>query len=112
MKIKRPWGYYITLFKTKEFKIKILCINPDKRISLQYHLHRNEIWTILRGIAYVTKGLKFKEYYPFEHLVINKNEIHRVYNSDRKIRLLILEIQYGDKLIESDIVRLDDDYKR
>ena len=56
-KVDRPWVNYSVIdngsgFYAKSstlYKIKIITIEPDKSISLQYHLHRSEIWTVLHG---------------------------------------------------------------
>ena len=55
-KFERPWGYYENLLETKLYKVKRIVVNPDQQISLQYHNHRAEHWTVVTGSGYVTIG--------------------------------------------------------
>lgn len=90
--VRRKWGYYITLLECKQFKIKLLRFKKDGQLSVQYHKHRNELWLFLTGKH---KG---------EYWMINKNEVHNYYSEGEKP--YILEIQFGDRCIEEDIVRI------
>lgn len=103
--IKR-WGYYNTLYKNKDktIKIKILTIFKDKRISLQYHNQRNEYWRILEGIGDVYIDGKYYKCKKNDTFTIEKGKKHRI-TAFSKLR--ILEIQYGEKCEEKDIVRIE-----
>lgn len=46
---KRPWGWYLTIYKAEKFKIKFLYFKKDKSCSLQRHALRDETWCWLFG---------------------------------------------------------------
>lgn len=47
----RPWGHYKIIADYPGYKVKILSVNPGQKLSLQYHDHRKEVWTVLAGTA-------------------------------------------------------------
>lgn len=109
--LHRPWGLHKTIFNCKKYKIKILELEPHQSISLQYHNHRDENWLILAGQGIVTINTKLRNVSTYDQVEIKKSERHRIKNigSDK---LVILELQSGAKLVENDIVRINDDYGR
>jgi len=109
--VYRPWGKYINLEEAKNFKVKIITVNPGKRLSLQKHFHRSEHWVVVNGIAEVTKGDEVFLLRPNESTYIPIGVVHRLANPG-KIPLEIVEVQVGEYLSEDDIVRLEDDYGR
>lgn len=80
----RPWGVFWVLEDTKTHKVKRIEVNPKKRLSLQYHLHRAEVWTIIQGVATVTIDNTTREYLPGEVAIIPQGALHRIENRDRK----------------------------
>jgi len=48
---KRKWGYYLTVYSARNFKIKFLYFKAGKACSMQRHLMRNEIWCYLFGLG-------------------------------------------------------------
>lgn len=110
-RVLRPWGSYEDLDKGKGFHVKRLTINPGAGISLQRHFHRSEHWVVVEGEALVVRDE--------EEFVLTKNEstyipreaVHKLTNRGED-RLVIIEVQTGDYLDESDIERLKDDYGR
>ena len=107
----KPWGHYETFISAQTYLVKKLTVKPKHRLSLQYHKHRAEHWIVVKGIAQITKG-KNKE-------ILKKNEstfipigVKHCIENIGKNELVIIEVQMGDILSESDIVRLDDPYKR
>lgn len=109
--VHRPWGTYTVLEDTPGYKIKRIVVKPGKRLSLQKHLHRNEHWVVLSGIATVTVGEKTFLVHPNESTYIKAGEFHRLANLD-KIPLVIIETQVGEYTGEDDIIRIEDDFKR
>ena len=107
----RPWGRYINLFEGKNFLVKELIINPKSSISLQKHNHRSEYWTITHGKPKITinKNKFFKQ--KNESVFIPMGAIHRIENYFKK-QVKIIEIQTGEILRETDIVRYQDIYGR
>lgn len=88
---KRKWGLYFTFIDRKHFKVKILWFHKGGRLSNQYHNLRNELWLFLSG---EDSGL-------WKYIACR--ELH-TYHAEKPA--LILEIQYGEKCEESDIVRI------
>ena len=109
--VYRPWGYYINLLEDEKYKVKLLKINPHKRLSLQKHFHRSEHWVVVSGTATIVKGDKKFILKPNESTYIPMGEIHRIENNG-KIPLKIIEVQVGEYLGEDDIVRIEDDFGR
>jgi len=107
----RPWGKYTNLFNGNGFLIKELVINSKSSISLQKHKHRSEHWTIVSGTPLITinnrKILKKKN----ETILIPKGAMHRIENP-YKNPVIIMEVQKGLALKESDIIRYKDIYGR
>lgn len=107
----KPWGFYKNLAEKEEYKIKELCVMPGEKLSLQFHYHRDEHWVVISGIAHITLGLVEKELSAGDYLFIPKWVRHRIENK-QQIPLIIIETQTGKKLLEEDIVRLEDKYNR
>ena len=107
----RPWGTYTVLEDSIGYKIKRIEVKPNKRLSLQKHLHRNEHWIVVSGTATVTVGEKNFTVSPNESTYIKAGELHRLAN-DGKIPLIIIEAQVGEYTGEDDIIRIEDDSKR
>lgn len=107
----RPWGFFELLINENDYKLKKIVLCPSKRISLQYHNHRSEIWIIAQGNGIITIGT--------DQIRCNKNfkidipvkTIHRIENTGL-LDLVIIEYQFGNILSEDDIIRLDDDFNR
>lgn len=113
--VYRPWGYYTVLDQGKNsedaFLTKCICVNPNSKLSLQYHHHRSEHWVVLEGTATVQKGEKSYTLNPGESIDLQIKESHSLENNTDK-PLKILEVQKGKILDENDIVRLKDIYGR
>ncbi len=109
--MKRPWGSYHVLHRGKRNKVKRIKVKPGQSISLQYHYHRSEHWTVVRGTAEVTKGDAVFLLCENESTHIPQCTHHRLRNVG-VIPLEVIEVQVGNYLGEDDIVRLDDDYGR
>ena len=83
----RPWGTFEVLREQNNYKVKVLTVNPNEKLSLQYHRHRSEHWVVVEGTALVQIG-------------------------DKEFTLNVIEVQSGEYLGEDDIVRLEDVYRR
>lgn len=95
---RRSWGWYLVLLNRNSFKVKLLRFAPNKAMSIQHHLRRNELWLFLRGFGKFN-GL-FIESGKWRNIL--KTEIH-TFTAIKPT--WVLEIQYGDKCIEEDIIR-------
>jgi len=107
----RPWGSFDVLLDGPNFKVKLLVIDPLRRISLQYHRHRREHWFVVSGEGVVTIGDQKISVRGGSAIDINYEMAHRVENT-LLTTLTIIEVQTGESFDENDIVRLDDDFGR
>ena len=108
---KRPWGEYWVLEDAETHKVKRIIVNPGARLSLQYHHHRAEVWTIVSGIGTITINDEINDYKAGEVAIIPQGAHHRIENKTQK-PVVFIEVQYGSYFGEDDIVRIEDDYIR
>lgn len=108
---RRPWGSYTVLQIAEGFKIKLIEIDPKKRLSLQAHHRRAEHWVVVSGCAKVSRGRDVVYVQSNQSVYIPKGVKHRLENPNNS-PLKIVEVQTGPYLEEDDIERFDDDYKR
>ena len=137
---ERPWGGFLVInesqsqdFANKFFdglnidslKIggklspKILIVNPNSKLSWQYHHRRAEIWRVYKGSVGVSKSMNDNEQ-PMvilnekDQIKLKQGERHRLIGLDNFG--VVSEIwQHTDRdnpSDEDDIVRLSDDYGR
>lgn len=108
---QRPWGSFTVLEEGERFKIKRILVEPEQRLSLQKHYHRNEHWVVVKGTAKVTVGEKETFVHENESVYISKSQVHRLENPG-KVPLEVIEVQVGEYVGEDDIVRIEDIYQR
>ena len=133
----RPWGgfllidesqskEFINIFISKEdLKIenkvspKILIVNPNSRLSWQYHYRRKEIWKVFKNEVGVIKSTdnnetEMKIFNVGDVIELQKGERHRLIGlSDFGIVAEIwIHTDPANPSDENDIVRLQDDYAR
>lgn len=110
---KRQWGLYQVLYDNfKDVKVKVLIVEPGKKLSMQKHFKRSEHWFVEKGTAKLytlsydgdkmLKGI----YNKYDHIHIDCESWHQLAN-DEDTELKIVEIQYGQKCEEDDIERKD-----
>ena len=109
---KRIWGSFYNLFDSEEIKVKELIVSPKKGMSFQRHSQRNEIWLVSKGSCEVIyskndPNLKTKiTLNKFDNFIVSRGEWHQITNPfDEECK--IIEIQYGESVIEDDIERLN-----
>ena len=105
----RPWGRFEKFHENKPCTVKLIYINANSRLSLQYHNKRSEFWKVVKGNAIVELDGKVVILTEGETIAIPRRVKHRVGALDSDC--VILEIAYG-KFDENDIVRIEDDYQR
>lgn len=110
-RVHRPWGYYEHLIDGPGFRVKHLHVNPGAALSLQRHRHRAEHWIVLSGRARITRERETLYLNSNESIAIARGQVHRLANPDAA-PLLMLEVQSGPVLDETDIERLEDRYGR
>jgi mannose-1-phosphate guanylyltransferase/mannose-6-phosphate isomerase len=109
--VQRPWGTYCVLGEDSHFKIKRIIVRPGCKLSLQSHQYRSEHWVVVSGVATVERDN--------EILLINTNQStyipagcrHRLINETDE-DLIVIEVQAGSIVDESDIMRYEDLYGR
>jgi len=98
---------------------KILIVEPNQRLSWQYHNRRKEIWRVYRNDIGVIRSLT-----NFENNLITKKEgevihfdnqeRHRLVGLDKigVVAEIWIHTDLNNPSDENDIVRISDDYKR
>lgn len=109
--VARPWGSYECIDAGPRYQVKRITVKPGGRLSLQYHHHRAEHWTVVHGTARVTNGDRTFLLSENESTYIPLGAVHRLENPGREV-LELIEVQTGSYLGEDDIVRLEDTYGR
>ena len=107
----RPWGFYEVLSSCDQYKIKKISVYPKKRLSLQSHKFRKEVWTVLTGSGQAVVGDDLIDIKEGQNIIIEIEQKHRLINNTDDL-LEIIELQTGSYLGEDDIVRYEDDFNR
>ena len=108
---ERIWGSFYNFYDSKEVKVKELIVNPRNGMSFQKHKHRNEIWVVIKGsceVIFANKDPNKKEKVTlkkFDNFFVNQGDWHQITNPFEE-ECHIIEIQYGESVIENDIERL------
>lgn len=106
----RPWGRWEEYLFEPMYRVKRILVFPGKRLSLQYHELRSEVWVIVQGKAMVTVGEKTFEAGAGDVVRIEKGQLHRIENHTNET-VVFIETQVG-VCPEEDIVRVEDDFGR
>lgn len=106
---KKRWGEYEVIEHTAyedgaEALTKKLYLLKDRQISYQYHHHREEVWTIIRGEGLLYLDDKKINMAAGDVVKISEGQKHGIL---ALTNLEIIEVQLGNPLIEEDIVRLE-----
>lgn len=108
--VERPWGRFQQFTTNEPVTVKTITVEPGRRLSLQTHGHRAEMWQVLQGVADVQVGDRSWAARPGEMVWVPPGAVHRLGNSTGEVTR-ILELAFGP-FDEADIVRLQDDYAR
>tara|TARA_E500000178_G_C17003175_1_gene746744 strand:- start:232 stop:711 length:480 start_codon:yes stop_codon:yes gene_type:complete len=133
----RPWGGFLLIdeSQSKEFiskfisnenlKIenkvspKILIVNPNSRLSWQYHNRRKEIWKVFKNEVGVIKSTdnnetEMKIFNVGDVIELQKGERHRLIGLSNFgiVAEIWIHTDPTNPSDENDIVRLQDDYAR
>jgi len=109
---KRTWGEWKVLNNyNSTTKVKELVVKPGESLSWQKHQFRNELWFVREGTATVfysadANGTDLMKTTIGKHQThtLYVNRWHQLVNETDK-ELSVIEIQYGTKCLESDIIR-------
>jgi|SRR5215472_14063703 len=108
--LARPWGSFKQFVNNRHCTVNLMTVQPGKRLSLQSHANRAELWIVIDDGAVVQVDDTATACRAGDEIWIPANARHRVScRSDKPIRLL--EVSFGDWQQE-DITRYADDYGR
>lgn len=105
---ERRWGFYSVLdyceYESGEKVLtKKIIVKPGKNLSYQYHHHRMEVWTIIKGEGKFVLDNQMFDVQPGDVLEIPIGAKHGI---KAITELEVIEVQMGNKLVEEDITRL------
>lgn len=115
-KVEKPWGYEIIWAETEDYVGKILHINPNQKLSLQYHEEKEETVRVMNGTMglVIVKDWDTPEETHFEYDLkegdtyhITPGTIHRYTSKGDHVDIIEVSTTQLD-----DVVRLQDDYNR
>jgi len=86
---ERPWGRFRNLLDSDFTKVKLLEVDPGKRLSYQSHSKREESWPVVRGEALVVLDDKDIRLKVGEHIQIPVHGKHRLENPGSTILSLV-----------------------
>lgn len=110
-KVKKPWGYYKTIFADDGSLIKLLCVYAGEELSLQKHADRSEHWIVVYGRGEVVIDSCERLVQPGDYVFVPQGSVHRIRNTE-KLSCLLVEVQVGSRFDEDDIIRVADKYGR
>ncbi|MDA7787123.1 adenylyltransferase/cytidyltransferase family protein [Gammaproteobacteria bacterium] len=108
----RIWGSFYNLFEGEGVKVKELIVDPGKGMSFQKHFKRHEIWLVSQGSCVVNyskdspENRKNVTLNKFDKYIVPLGEWHQIINPFNET-CRIIEIQYGEEVVEDDIERID-----
>jgi mannose-6-phosphate isomerase len=106
---QRPWGLFERYSLNEPTTVKLIMVEANKRLSLQYHNNRDEFWKVIKGPVEVRTEDDTRVLESGDSILIPRKTVHRLGALDEPA--IVLEISYGH-FDESDIVRLEDDHQR
>lgn len=106
----RPWGSFEQFCLNERVTVKTITVAPGRRLSLQRHQQRAEMWQVLDRPLDITVGERTWSAGPGELVWVPAGQTHRIGNSGEAPGR-ILEVGFGH-FDEDDIQRLDDDFDR
>lgn len=108
---ERPWGRFQSFVTNELVTVKVITVEPGKRLSLQSHRQRAELWQVLDAAQLdVTVGDQTWSAVQGEQIWIPVGTVHRLGNSGTS-PARVLEVGFG-QFDEDDIIRLEDDFSR
>jgi mannose-6-phosphate isomerase-like protein (cupin superfamily) len=111
--ITKPWGHEEIWAHTPMYVGKILWINENSKLSLQYHNEKEETIRVLRGTLYLhheikgTKDLTVSKLIEGDVYHVPVGTIHRFEAREEPVELIEVSTSQLD-----DVVRISDDYNR
>ncbi|GMA20378.1 phosphomannose isomerase type II C-terminal cupin domain [Arsenicicoccus piscis] len=107
---ERPWGQFEQFVHNERVTVKIITVLPGRRLSLQRHENRGELWIVLDHAMRVEVGDQEWDAMPGEQVWVPDHTLHRLSNT-LSTPCRVMEVAFGP-FDEADIERLEDDYAR
>jgi mannose-6-phosphate isomerase len=109
--VSKPWGSELWYAQTDRYAGKILRVNVGQRLSIQYHLAKDETSYLLSGRVKISQGpsaeqMQVREMGPGD---VWRNEPSVVHTIEAIEDSVVLEVSTPEL---DDVVRLDDRYGR
>ncbi len=109
--VSKPWGSELWYAQTDRYAGKILRIKAGQRLSVQYHVAKDETSYLLSGRAKISQGasqeqLQEREIGPGDAWRNEPNVVHTIEAIEDSV---VLEVSTPEL---DDVVRLDDRYGR
>lgn len=108
--VTRPWGGFKQYAFNQDCTVSLMTVKPGKRLSLQSHTGRAELWIVMDPGATIQVGDRIWEAQPGEEIWIPANVKHRLSGSGPN-PARVLEVAFGNWQ-QADIRRLEDDFTR
>jgi mannose-6-phosphate isomerase len=108
--VERPWGSFKQYAFNQECTVSLMTVLPGRRLSLQSHTGRAELWIALDAGAVVQVGETERELGAGEEVWIPANGKHRL-GCRGAAPVRVLEVAFGNWQQE-DITRYADDFNR
>jgi len=110
-KIPKPWGYELWFALTKDYAGKVIYIEKDQRLSLQYHKQKQESMLLWSGKISLLHGEKPGDLCEVivsegQAFTLNPGVIHRVKALENST---IIEVSTSEM---DDVIRIEDDFGR
>lgn len=108
--VDKPWGWEYIIEHNEHYTMKLLHINPNQRMSLQYHKEKTETVYVLKGplVNYTSEDDDLKAVYMVGTILhVEPGQIHRFGSWGDEVEI----IECSRSMLD-DVVRLADDYKR
>jgi len=107
---ERPWGGFRQYAHNQPVTVSLMTVRPGKRLSLQAHAGRAELWIVLDDGATVQRGDEVRSCHAGDEIWIAAGERHRL-GCAGPTPVRVLEVAFG-VWDADDIERFADDFGR
>lgn len=109
--VERPWGSFKQFAFNQDCTVSLMTVQPGRRLSLQAHTGRAELWIVLDDGAIVEVGDATREYAAGTEIWIRAGTRHRLAAPPGGGAVRVLEVAFGNWQ-QADIQRFEDDFAR
>jgi mannose-6-phosphate isomerase len=90
---QRPWGLFERYSLNEPTTVKLIMVEANKRLSLQYYNNRDEFWKVIKVLVEVRTEDNTRILETGESILIPRKTVHRLGALDEPA--IVLEISYG-----------------